>query len=105
MELQHHQIVMPRVLFSGPRSIDKGQIARTLATAVGVPLIEAQVSGLKGTSVDESLGNVRNLFERARTQAPCILFIDDIDSLDEAIENRRAEYPGEIIFEIFAQLR
>src|SRR5438067_5358663 len=41
----------------------------------------------------------------SRFHRPILRSKSDIDSLAEAIDNRSADYPGEIIFEIFAQLR
>jgi AAA+ superfamily predicted ATPase len=104
-EFNRQRLPMARALLSGRWGAQQAEIARALADFAGVPLIEVCVNDLKGPLIDQSIAKLCDSFERARKQAPCVLFIDDIDSIAEAIENRLAECPGDIVLELFAQLR
>ena len=71
-------------LLYGPPGTGKTQIARTLANESGLPFIAASTADLKAGFMGQSGQKVRELFERARGRAPCILFIDEIDAVAPA---------------------
>ncbi len=74
-------IAPPRaILLYGKPGSGKTQIARTMANESGVTFIAAGPSDLKAGWVGQSAPKVHALFERARSEAPCILFIDELDS-------------------------
>jgi SpoVK/Ycf46/Vps4 family AAA+-type ATPase len=68
------------MLLYGKPGTGKTQIARTLANESGVGFIAAGPSDLKAGWVGQSAPKVHELFERARREAPCILFIDEVDA-------------------------
>jgi transitional endoplasmic reticulum ATPase len=68
------------ILLYGKPGTGKTQIARTLAHESGVGFVAADSSDLKAGFVGQSAPKVHELFERARREAPCILFIDEIDA-------------------------
>lgn len=73
---------VPRgILFNGPPGTGKTLIAKAIAGEVGVPFI--YMSGSEFVELYVGLGakKVREVFKRAKTNAPCILFIDEIDSI------------------------
>lgn len=73
-------ISVPRgILLYGPPGTGKTQIARTLAKESGLQFIAAGVADIKANYLGQSANRVKNLFERARSLAPSILFIDEID--------------------------
>ncbi|WOE42868.1 AAA family ATPase [Acinetobacter chinensis] len=67
------------ILLYGPPGTGKTQIARVLAGQSGLSFIAAATSDLKANYTGQSGSKVKALFERARSQAPCIVFIDEID--------------------------
>lgn len=67
------------ILLYGPPGTGKTQIARVLASQSGLSFIAATTTDLKANYLGQSAGKVKQLFEQARSQAPCILFIDEID--------------------------
>jgi SpoVK/Ycf46/Vps4 family AAA+-type ATPase len=69
------------ILLYGPPGTGKTQIARTLANESGLPCIFTGPSDFKAGWVGQSAPKVHELFERARQQAPCILFIDEADAI------------------------
>ncbi|KAL9092306.1 MAG: hypothetical protein Q9165_004480 [Trypethelium subeluteriae] len=95
------RVSFPRgILLHGPPGCGKTALSRALAAAVRLPFIEilgpSVVSGMSG----ESEKQIRDHFEEAVRQAPCVLFIDEIDS----IANKRSESQSQMEKRIVAQL-
>ena len=69
------------ILFSGPPGTGKTLIAKAIAGEAGVPFI--YMSGSEFVELYVGLGakKVREVFKRAKENAPCILFIDEIDAI------------------------
>jgi SpoVK/Ycf46/Vps4 family AAA+-type ATPase len=92
-------------LLFGPPGAGKTQIARTLDKECGLPFIAAGVSQIKGQHVGQSSRNVRQLFETARARAPCIVFMDDIDSVAPARGSERADsFSEEIVSQLLQEM-
>ena len=82
---------MPKgVLLSGRPGTGKTLLAKAVAGEAGVPFIHASGSQFVEMYVGVGAARVRELFEKARAQAPCIVFIDEID----AIGKKRNDGPG-----------
>lgn len=78
-------ISIPRgILLYGPPGTGKTQIARTFANETGLKFIAASTADLKAGFVGQSGQKVRELFERARESAPCLLFLDELDIVASA---------------------
>ena len=56
-------------------------MAKAVAGEAGVPFLYAVGSEFEKIYVGVGAQNVRNLFEEAREMAPCVIFIDEIDSV------------------------
>ncbi|HEX5580992.1 MAG TPA: AAA family ATPase, partial [Gemmatimonadaceae bacterium] len=69
------------VLLVGPPGTGKTLLARAVAGEAGVPVIIAAGSDFNEMYVGVGAGRVRALAKRAREAAPCIVFIDEFDSL------------------------
>ena len=73
-------IAIPRgIILHGPPGTGKTQIARTLARESGLAFVGASTTDLKANFLGQSANKVRELFERARSMSPCILFVDELD--------------------------
>ena len=73
---------IPRgAIFIGPPGTGKTLLAKAIAGECGLPFY--QVSGSEFNEVFVGLGSarVKSLFEKAKKNSPCIIFIDEIDSL------------------------
>jgi len=73
---------IPRgVLLVGPPGTGKTLLAKAVAGEAGVPFISLSGSEFVEMFVGVGAARVRDLFEGAQAQAPCIVFIDELDAL------------------------
>lgn len=69
------------VLFYGPPGCGKTLMAKAVATECSANFISVKGPELLTKWFGESEANVRDIFDKARAAAPCILFFDELDSL------------------------
>jgi cell division protease FtsH len=69
------------VILSGPPGVGKTYVAELIAGHAGVPLIVINAGEMNGYLVGSSQANLRSAFAKATKVAPCILLIDEIDSI------------------------
>src|SRR5712692_3789542 len=82
---------IPRgVLLVGPPGTGKTLLSRAIAGEAGVPFFNISASEFVEMFVGVGAARVRDLFTEAKRNAPCIIFIDEID----AVGRRRGSGPG-----------
>ena len=88
------------ILLVGPPGTGKTLTARTIAADLQVNYIAIAGPEIMGKYYGEAETKLRSVFEKAAAAAPCIIFIDEIDSLAPD----RSKVEGEVEKRIVAQL-
>eukprot|EP00092_Neocalanus_flemingeri_P023831 GFUD01025856.1.p1 GENE.GFUD01025856.1~~GFUD01025856.1.p1 ORF type:complete len:1105 (+),score=361.36 GFUD01025856.1:228-3542(+) len=91
-------------LLHGPPGCGKTLLAHAIAGELELPFIKISapevVSGVSG----ESEQKLRELFDQAITSSPCVLFIDEIDSITPKRENAQREMERRIVAQLLTCL-
>lgn len=89
------------IFLFGPPGTGKTFIATALAGELDYNFITVDTAWIRGKKLGSTLKNIRTLFETARANQPCIVFIDEIDSLaperDGDLHQARAEAVNELL--------
>ncbi len=72
------------VLLVGPPGTGKTLLAKAVAGEAGVPFFSISGSEFVEMFVGVGSSRVRDLFEQAKKQAPCIVFIDELDAIGKS---------------------
>jgi transitional endoplasmic reticulum ATPase len=69
------------ILLHGDPGNGKTMYAHVLADRLRLPIIEAELGSIKSRWINQSAEQIAKMFEDARRQAPCVLFLDEATSL------------------------
>jgi cell division protease FtsH len=75
------------ILLVGPPGTGKTLLAKAVAGEAGVPFLSMSGSEFVEVFVGVGASRVRDLFNRAKRQAPCIIFIDELDAVGKTRGN------------------
>jgi len=78
------------VLLTGEPGTGKTQLAKALATESNASFIQVTGSDFSSMYFGVGIQKVKALFRTARKQAPCIIFIDEIDGIGKRAEQQRS---------------
>ena len=81
------------ILLEGPPGNGKTMLAQAIATEANVNFLAINASDLTDKFLGETGKSVRKLFDKAKQNTPCVLFIDEID----AIGSKRSKAPEDAI--------
>jgi ribosome biogenesis ATPase len=99
------KIPIPRgILLHGPPGCGKTLICKAYAAALGVSFIEilgpSVVSGMSG----ESEKQIREIFQRAKEEAPCLIFIDEIDVIAPKRDTAQSQMEKRIVAQLLLSM-
>ena len=76
------------VILTGPPGTGKTLLAKAVAGEAGVPFFSISGSDFVEMFVGVGASRVRDMFEEAKKNAPCIIFIDEIDAIGKSRDSR-----------------
>ena len=76
------------VILVGPPGTGKTLLAKAVAGEAGVPFFSISGSDFVEMFVGVGASRVRDLFEEGKKNAPCIIFIDEIDAIGKSRDSR-----------------
>jgi transitional endoplasmic reticulum ATPase len=80
-EAARYQVVYNGVLFYGPPGTGKNLLSRAIAGEYGLRYIRFSPAAIASSYMHEAAANLRHLFELARANVPCLLYLDEIDTI------------------------
>ena len=92
------------LLLWGPPGCGKSFIARALAGELGAGLLSVSIHDVLDMWIGNSERNLHDLFELARRNAPCVLFIDELDALGQKRSQLHASAMRTTINQLLAEL-
>lgn len=90
------------ILLVGPPGCGKTQIARALADEAGVRFFQTSASVFIAPTPGQGQRAIKNLFRTARASSPCIVFIDEVDSL--GTRKTYANAPNDVVNTLLAEM-
>ncbi|KAK5168309.1 Ribosome biogenesis ATPase rix7 [Saxophila tyrrhenica] len=92
------------ILLHGPPGCGKTMISRALASAMGLPFVEilgpSIVSGMSG----ESEKAIRERFDEAKRNAPCLIFMDEIDAIAPKRDTSQSQMEKRIVAQLLVSM-
>jgi ATP-dependent Zn protease len=98
-------VVLPKgVLLVGPPGVGKTMLAKALSCEANVPFYYASGASFVHIYVGMGAKRVRELFAKARANSPCIVFIDEIDSIGKKRGNGSNDERDSTLNELLTQM-
>jgi len=92
------------ILLYGPPGCGKTMIARAVANECNAQFISVGIADVLSMWSGESERNLVSIFDKARAQAPCVLFFDELDALAYSRSKAHSEHTRTVVNEFLAQL-
>jgi len=95
---------IPRgILLNGEPGTGKTLLAKAVAGEAGVPFFQVTGSSFEEKFVGVGASRIRNLFKKAKEVAPCIIFIDEIDSVGQNRHSTKS-YSEQTLNQLLAEM-
>lgn len=92
------------ILMFGPPGCGKTMLARATAGEVKANFINVSISDVLDMYIGNSERNLRDIFRKARSSKPCVLFFDEVDALAASRRDMRQSAGRQVINQFLAEL-
>jgi len=92
------------ILMYGPPGCGKTHLARATAGEIKASFITMGISEVLDIWIGSSERNLRDLFDTARSNRPCVLFIDEVDALGSRRSDMRTSSGRHLINQFLAEM-
>ncbi|NXW21066.1 NVL protein, partial [Circaetus pectoralis] len=92
------------VLLAGPPGCGKTLLAKAVANESGLNFISVKGPELLNMYVGESERAVRQVFQRARNSAPCVIFFDEVDALCPRRSDRESAASVRVVNQLLTEM-
>jgi SpoVK/Ycf46/Vps4 family AAA+-type ATPase len=92
------------LMLYGPPGCGKTFLARAVAGEIGGRFVAIALNDVLDMYIGQSERNLHELFETARRNAPCVLFLDEIDALGQKRSNMRNNAGRNIVNQLLTEL-
>ncbi|KAH3747440.1 hypothetical protein DPMN_181867, partial [Dreissena polymorpha] len=89
-------------LLHGPPGCGKTLLANAIAGELDLPILKLAATEIVSGVSGDSEAKIRDLFEKAQQNAPCIMFIDEIDSITPKRETASKDMERRIVAQLLA---
>ena len=92
------------IMLYGPPGCGKTHLARAVAGELGAGFLAIGINDVLEMWIGASEKNLHALFENARANRPCVLFVDEVDALAASRSDMRASAGRQVINQFLAEL-
>ncbi|MCE9545340.1 MAG: AAA family ATPase [Planctomycetia bacterium] len=92
------------ILLYGPPGCGKTHLARATAGEIRAGFLSAGISEVLDMWIGASERNLRELFDKARTHRPCVLFFDEVDALGSRRSDMRTSAGRHLINQFLSEM-
>lgn len=103
-EAARYRVIHNGILFHGPPGTGKTLLSRALAGEYGMRYIRFTPASIASAYIHQAASNLERVFEIARENVPCVLFLDEVDTIASARDDQPSADHREVVTQLMTSL-